>query len=155
MVEIEIVWSEVMENIKCKVRDFWNKASCGESLYLEDNTREAYLACAKKRYELEPIIKEFASFSAYKNKDVLEIGVGLGVYHSQFAKEGANLTGIDLTDRAVLHTSQQLSLFGYASALEVADAENLPYADNSFDLVYSWGVIHHFPNTPKAVQEIY
>lgn len=142
-------------NIKKKqVHDFWNNASCGEDLYLTDNTGEGYLAHVKKRYELEPFIKDFAEFDLYNNKDVLEIGVGLGADHQQFAQEGARLKGIDLTDRAVKHTTQRLKLFGLESDLKTGDAENLPYPDNSFDLVYSWGVLHHSPDTQKAILEV-
>ena len=142
-------------NDKKQVHDFWNNASCGEDLYLKDNTQEGYLAHAKKRYELEPIIKDFAEFNLYKNKEVLEIGVGLGAEHYEFAQAGAKLKGIDLTERAILHTSQRLNLFGLKSDLATGDAETLPYPDNSFDLVYSWGVLHHSPDTPKAISEVY
>jgi hypothetical protein len=72
-----------MTSKKKEVRDYWNTASCGEDLYLNDNSKDGYLAHAQKRYELEPIIKDFAEFNLYQNKDVLEIGVGLGAEHQQ------------------------------------------------------------------------
>jgi ubiquinone/menaquinone biosynthesis C-methylase UbiE len=144
-----------MENTKKQVRDFWNNASCGEELYLKGETKESYLAHAKKRYELEPEIKNFAAFDLYKEKKVLEIGVGLGAEHYQFAAAGADLYGIDLTERAVAHTEKRLALFDLKSKLKVADAEKLPYEDETFDLVYAWGVLHHSPNTAKAVSEVY
>ena len=83
------------------------------------------------------------------------MGVGLGADHQRFAAAGARLTGVDLTERAVEHTQQRLAASGLRSQLKTADAENLPFADNTFDVVYSWGVLHHSPNTPKAIDEVW
>ena len=140
---------------KQAVQDFWERASCGEELYLHDAGRQGYLKQARRRYELEPYIEQFAAFQRTKGQRVLEIGVGLGADHQRFAEAGADLCGIDLTERAVAHARRRLDLFGLASVLSRGDAENLSFADGSFDLVYSWGVIHHSPNTPRAVDEIY
>ena len=86
---------------------------------------------------------------------MLEVGVGLGADHQRFAEGGARLTGVDLTERAIKHTQQRLTAFGLKSRLLTADAENLPFGDESLDMVYSWGVLHHSPNTPKAVDEVW
>ena len=86
---------------------------------------------------------------------VLEIGVGLGADHHQFAAAGAELFGIDLTERAIAHTQHRLTVFGLKSDLAVGDAENLNFPDESFDKVYSWGVLHHSPDTPKAIAEVW
>ncbi len=139
---------------KEQVRDFWDEAACGEDLYLRGSAAEDYAAQAEQRYALEPYIADFARFAAAKDKDVLEIGVGLGADHQRFAAAGARLSGVDLTERAILHTRQRLALFGLASDLRVGDAERLPFDDDSFDLVYSWGVIHHSPETGAAAREI-
>jgi ubiquinone/menaquinone biosynthesis C-methylase UbiE len=139
---------------KSAVRDFWEQASCGEQLYLHGLRRDDYLEQARQRYALEPYIERFADFAAWDGKRVLEIGVGLGADHQGFALAGARLSGIDLTERAVSLTRHRLSLFGLQSALSVGDAENLSFTDAEFDLVYSWGVIHHTPNTAQAVEEI-
>jgi SAM-dependent methyltransferase len=139
---------------KQQVRDFWNDASCGENLYLHDQTREGYLAETQNRYRLEPYILAFADFHAASGRKVLEIGVGLGSDHQKFAEAGANLSGIDLTPRAIEHTSRRLALFGLSSDLAVGDAENLAFPDGTFDLVYSWGVLHHSPDTPRAIAEV-
>jgi ubiquinone/menaquinone biosynthesis C-methylase UbiE len=145
-----------METNKQAVKDFWNEASCGEELYLKgDDERQAFNNQAEKRYQLEPYIIPFAGFDASKAKKVLEVGVGLGADHQRFAASGANLFGIDITERAITNTGRRLSLFGLSSKLQVADAEQLPFENNAFDVVYSWGVIHHSPNTPKAITEIY
>ncbi len=139
---------------KNAVRDFWNEAACGESLLLPSRDTEGFAAQARARYLLEPYIPPFAEFSSSKGLDVLEIGVGLGADHESFARAGATLHGIDLTERAVELTGRRLALQGLRSNVQVADAEALPFADGSFDFVYSWGVIHHSPDTPAAAREI-
>lgn len=145
-----------MENNKQAVKEFWNEASCGENLYMKGNSRrEQYDNQSKTRYELEPYIVPFADFSNQREKKVLEVGVGLGSDHQMFATHGAILHGIDLTERAIENTAERFRLFNLESNLQVADAENLPFPDNYFDMVYSWGVIHHSPNTQKAADEIY
>ena len=139
---------------KEEVHDFWNDASCGEDLYLNSNDKDGFKKQSDKRYELEPYILDFADFKSTNNKRVLEIGVGLGADHQKFIESGAITTGVDLTSRAIEHTEARLKLFGLSSYLYVGDAENLSFKDNSFDEVYSWGVIHHSPNTVKAISEI-
>jgi SAM-dependent methyltransferase len=143
-----IVADEVLQ-----VRDFWNQASCSEDLLLPSETQEGYAAQAAERYRLEPYIPAFADFAAARGKKVLEIGVGLGADHEQFHRNGAIATGVDLTERAVAHTTRRLSLAGFAPDLHVANAESLPFDDATFDQVYSWGVLHHSPNTPVAIAE--
>lgn len=143
-----------MNSDKEQVRNFWNEASCGENLYLPGQDREAYEAQAKKRYELEPYILKFAGFESAKAKRVLEIGVGLGADHQNFAQSGADLYGIDLTERAIEHTKRRLNAFGLSSKLAVGDAEKLSFPDNYFDRVYSWGVLHHSPDTHTAIREV-
>ena len=144
-----------MNTDKQAVHDFWNAASCGETLYLHGSQRDAYAGQAAKRYELEPYIAAFAGFDEARDRDVLEVGVGLGADHQRFAEAGARLTGVDLTERAVEHTQQRLAAFDLTSRLQTADAENLPFADETFDTVYSWGVLHHSPNTPRAIDEVW
>lgn len=145
-----------MDSSKQSVAEFWNAASCGEELYLVGkDLRDQFINQSHSRYQLEPMIKQFVQFEKWSNKKVLEIGVGLGADHQCFAENGAILFGCDLTERAVNYTKERLSLFGLSSQLQIADAENLPYGDGVFDLVYSWGVIHHSPNTIKAVEEIH
>ena len=140
---------------KKAVQDFWDRASCGEELYLREQTREGYRAQAQERYTLEPYIASFADFDAAAGKRVLEIGVGLGADHQRFAEAGAELSGIDITPRAVDHVRRRFSALGLDSALLVGDAEKLSFRDGYFDAVYSWGVLHHSPDTARAVQEVW
>ena len=144
-----------MDKEKVLVRDFWDKASCGEALYLSGFDNSAYEKQAELRYTLEPFILAFAEFPKYKDRRVLEIGVGLGADHQRFAEAGAILTGVDLTPRAIEHTRRRFELLGLKSDLQVADAENLPFGGGLFDLVYSWGVLHHTPDTEKAIREVF
>ena len=145
----------MLKSDKQQVHDFWNEAACGENLYLQKIDSEGYRAQEAERYRLEPFILPFADFSSTRSKKVLEIGVGLGADHQRFAEAGADLYGIDLTERAVEHTRRRLGLFGLSSKLSVGDAENLEFPSCFFDNVYSWGVLHHSPDTPKAIAEVY
>lgn len=139
---------------KTAVREFWDAASCGERLLLPARDREGFEQQANERFRLEPYIVDFAAFSSSGGRQILEIGVGLGADHQRFVEAGAVTTGVDLTPRAIELTEQRLQVFGLHSRLLVADAEYLPFSDGQFDTVYSWGVIHHSPDTPRVVQEI-
>lgn len=140
---------------KQTVQNFWEQASCGEDLYLADQSRDSYREQARHRYELEPYIAPFAAFDMVRGQRVLEIGVGLGADHQRYAEGGAILTGIDLTERAIEHTRKRFALFELKSELSRGDAENLPFPADSFDQVYSWGVLHHSPDTPKTIREVH
>lgn len=140
---------------KQQVHDFWNRASCGEELYLTGLDRTSFEAQAAARYRLEPYIREFAQFATAGGLRVLEIGVGLGADHQCFAEAGAELYGIDLTERAAAFTRSRLALYGLHSEVTTGDAEHLCFPDEFFDLVYSWGVLHHSPDTPKAIAEVH
>jgi SAM-dependent methyltransferase len=144
-----------MDDAKKEVEAFWDRASCGEDLYLQGQEREGYAAHARRRYELEPCIEEFAEFDTTAGRRVLEIGVGLGADHFRFAQAGAQLSGIDLTPRAIAHTRRRLALFDLNSTLAVGDAEDLAFPSGTFDVVYSWGVLHHSPDTARAVSEVH
>jgi ubiquinone/menaquinone biosynthesis C-methylase UbiE len=142
--------------LKTEVRQFWDMASCGE-VYAEGPTTEMrFRKQAEARYRLEPYIRDFARFEEGADRDVLEIGVGMGADHLEWAKSRPHrLAGVDLTPRAVAWTARRLATYGLTSELKEGDAEDLPFADESFDIVYSWGVLHHSPNTPQAFREAY
>jgi SAM-dependent methyltransferase len=143
------------DEAKRRVHDFWNAASCGEALLERGRDADAYERQQKERYRLEPYIPAFANFGHFRGARVLEIGVGLGADHERFAAAHADLYGIDLTERAIEHTRARLAFSGLRSQLQVADAEDLPFSDGHFDLVYSWGVLHHSPNTQRAIREVW
>ena len=80
----------------------------------------------------------------------------MGADHLEWARSSPrSLTGIDLTDRAIQFTQERLGFYSLYSDLRVADAENLPFSDNSFDIVYSYGVLHHSPDTAQAIREVH
>lgn len=138
------------------VKEFWQRRSCGEVYAEGDSLQQQLESHARARYELEPFIPGFARFEEGRGKDVLEIGVGMGSDHLEWARRGPRrLVGIDLTERAIDFTRQRLTLYGFRSELHVGDAEALPLPDNSFDIVYSWGVLHHSPNTRAAIGEVH
>lgn len=136
------------------VHDYWQARPCGSSLtQAEPGSKEFFDEIEEARYRLEPFIPEFAEFERWRGRRVLEIGVGLGTDFVRFARAGARLSGIDLTEASIELVRRRLDLEGLAGDLCVANAEALPFADGSFDFVYSWGVLHHTSDTPRAVRE--
>lgn len=144
------------ENLKQSVYNYWNKASCGTEHTKEKKYSQAYFEEIEDfRYRIEPEIFSFAQFSRYCGKKVLEVGVGAGTDFLQWVRSGAQAHGIDLTHEAIIHVRKRLNIYDLTAAdLKVADAEHLPYANDFFDVVYSWGVIHHSPDMIKCLDEI-
>ena len=93
-------------------------------------------------------------FPELQGKDVLEIGCGTGVHARLLAEAGARLTAVDLTPIAVELTKRRLAHARVDGDVREADAESLPFADDSFDFVWSWGVIHHSEHTDRVIAEI-
>jgi ubiquinone/menaquinone biosynthesis C-methylase UbiE len=141
---------------KILVRDYWEAQPCGsddaESPWA---SRKFFAEIEQERYQAEPFVRDFAAFQSWKGKQVLEVGVGAGTDFVNFARAGAEATGIDLTENGISLARHRLSLEGLTATLRVADAEALPFEDASFDLVYSWGVLHHTPDTEKAISEVH
>jgi SAM-dependent methyltransferase len=135
---------------KDDVRKFWNSDPCG-TRYLEG--KDDFAAHARARYALEPFIFDFAEFKNARGLKVLEIGVGMGADYVEWLKAGAQASGVDFSAASIEKARRRCELAGYRPELRVADAENLPFPDHSFDIVYSYGVMHHSPNTPQCVRE--
>ena len=131
---------------KDDVREFWNSDPCG-TRYLDG--KEDFAAHAHSRYSLEPHIFDFARFQSSRGLRVLEIGVGMGADYLEWLKAGAVATGVDLSAASIEKARQRCVLAGYQPDLRVADAESLPSDDDSFDVVYSYGVMHHSPDTAQ------
>ena len=93
-------------------------------------------------------------FGELRGKDVLEIGCGTGVHARLLAEAGASVAAVDLTPTAVELTKRRLELSGLEADVREADAEHLPFADASFDFVWSWGVIHHSHDTDRVIAEV-
>lgn len=139
---------------KQRVKTYWEREACGE-IHAEApaGTPEFFAQVERRRDELEPHIARFADFASARGERVLEIGIGLGTDFARFVRAGASATGVDLTERAVGLVRRRLQAEGLQAELLVADAEALPFEADSFDRVYSWGVLHHSPNTASAVRE--
>ena len=93
-------------------------------------------------------------YAEFRGKRVLEIGCGLGCMAMNWAMRGAKVTAIDLNPVAVDHTRRRFSLFDLDGSILEADAERLPFKDQCFDFVYSWGVLHHTRGIGRAIGEI-
>jgi ubiquinone/menaquinone biosynthesis C-methylase UbiE len=140
-----------------KIRAYWERASCGTTVTEQPKFSRAYFDEIEAfRYEYEPFIHSFAQFSRWSGKDILEVGVGAGTDFLQFVRSGARAHGVDLTDEAIANVKHRLSTYGLeATRLDRCDATRVPYPDDRFDLVYSWGVIHHAEDMPRVFSEIY
>jgi SAM-dependent methyltransferase len=148
--------SDPNNNLKERVRAFWQANPCGVKFAdAAPGTKRFYELVEAHRYTKEWHIPVAADFSRARGLKVLEIGCGLGTDGAQFAEAGADYTGVDLTEAAVDLARKRFELFNLPGKFQTADAENLDFADESFDLVYSHGVLHHTPETRKAVQEIH
>ncbi|MCA1574083.1 MAG: class I SAM-dependent methyltransferase [Acidobacteria bacterium] len=143
-------------NLKERVRAFWQANPCGTKFAdAAPGTRRFYEVLEEHRYEKEWHIPQAADFASTQGLKVLEIGCGLGTDGAQFAGAGADYTGVDLTDAAIELAQKRFELFNLTGTFQTADAEKLDFADDSFDLVYSHGVLHHTPDIERAVNEIY
>jgi SAM-dependent methyltransferase len=144
------------DNLKERVRAFWQANPCGVKFAdAAPGTRHFYELVEAHRYTKEWHIPSAADFRSARGLKVLEIGCGLGTDGAQFAGAGADYTGVDLTEAAVELARKRFELFDLPGKFQTADAEDLDFADESFDLVYSHGVLHHTPETEKAVREIH
>jgi len=144
------------DNLKERVRAFWQANPCGVKFAdAAPGTRRFYELVEAHRYTSEWHIPVAAGFVSAGGSKVLEIGCGLGTDGAQFAKAGADYTGVDLTEAAVELARRRFELFDLPGKFQTADAENLDFADETFDLVYSHGVLHHTPDTAKSIREIY
>ncbi len=144
------------EEYKDNTKKHWSETPCGSN-YSDSKpyTQKYFSEIEAHRYESHPWILESIQSFNIKNKKVLEIGLGVGTDHLNLARQGAEMYGIDLTPKCVEITQQHLQLFGFQSNLITGDAEILPFEDQSFDFVYSFGVIHHSPDTQKIINEIH
>jgi len=140
---------------KAAVRAYWNNEPCGTRA-LDSRDRAAFFSrLERERYEAEPHIASFAGFGSAAGQRILEIGVGAGTDFVQWVRGGARAVGVDLTNAGVGLTRERLNLEGRRAPLTVSDAEMLPFRSASFDGVYSYGVLHHSPDTEAAIAEVH
>jgi len=141
-----------------QARDYWNARPCNIRHSQKPlGAKEYFDEVEKRKYFVEPHIPIFAEFEKWLNKKVLEIGCGIGTDTINFAKAGAEVTAVELSDRSLEITEQRAKVYGLRNiTFYLADAEELSSAvpAKTYDLVYSFGVIHHSPHPEKIFEEI-
>ncbi|MCX6893590.1 MAG: class I SAM-dependent methyltransferase [Verrucomicrobiota bacterium] len=144
-------------SLKTEVKAYWNRASC-DTWHAQSQkfTPEYFEQIEEWRYRDQPFIHSFAQFTRYHGKRILEVGFGAGTDFIQWLRAGAVASGVDLTEEALSNLTHRIQVYGLPSpaGIKVADAENLPFDSGYFDLGYSWGVLHHTPDTEKSVREL-
>jgi len=140
--------------LKRQVAAHWEAEPCGTRGIATSDRRAFFRAIDREREAQEPFIREFAAFDSARGRRVLEIGVGAGSDYVKWLRGGARAIGVDLTAKATALTRERCVLEGVVPALSRTDCEALPFLDDAFDVAYSYGVIHHSPDTRKAVAEI-
>ena len=141
------------------VQSYWNARPCnirhsGKPI----GTKEYFDEVEKRKYFVEPHIPAFAQFERWKGKKVLEVGCGIGTDTINFARAGADVTAVDLSDESLKIAKKRAEVFGLEDRIRFyqANAEELGsrVPSESYDLVYSFGVIHHTPNPGNAIAQI-
>lgn len=131
----------------------WNQNPCG-AVGQVDESLEYFQSVEQERYAVQDWMLDYFDFNAFRNKNVLEIGVGQGTDMLQFAKNGARSFGADITDGHIDKAKKHLSLYGFKYRIEKCDATELNYPDSFFDCVYSFGVLHHLPEIEQSLAEV-
>jgi SAM-dependent methyltransferase len=142
-----------------RVRDFWNALPCNlRHSTKEVGTREYFDEVERRKYFVEPHIPPFADFPRWAGRRVLEIGCGLGTDTVSFARAGAHVTAVELSDESAALARKRLAVYGLGdrATIYVGNAEELPaiLPPQAFDLVYSFGVIHHSPHPQRIVEHL-
>jgi len=136
--------------------EFWNESQPG--FKFSDNppgAREFFADVREHRYTLEPHIPQIARWRDWHEKDVLDVGCGVGTDGARFASHGARYTGLDESPTAIELARRNFDFEGIDGDFVRGDATALPFEGESFDLVWSHGVIHHIPDTERAVAEMH
>jgi ubiquinone/menaquinone biosynthesis C-methylase UbiE len=150
--------ASITDKDKLEIIRQWNNDPCEAvaAKGLEIGTKAFYERIDRYRYqEYAPWMKSVMDYDKFAGKRLLEVGFGMGTDLFQFASHGAIVSGLDLTPKHLEIASQRFELYGIPADLRLGDAEQMPYEDETFDAVYTFGVIHHSPNTDKIVDEIY
>jgi SAM-dependent methyltransferase len=142
--------------LKARVAAFWDRQPCGGfATQAPVGGRVFFEEVARHRYTAQPFMRALVGFEQCAGQRVLEVGCGLGTDLRQFAVAGARVVGVELSARSAQLARQHFAIFETPGAIVNGDAEHLPFADASFDVVYSFGVLHHTPNTLEAIGECY
>ena len=135
--------------------NYWNSQPCNiKHSNLKIGTLEYFESVKDKRYTAESHIPKFAQFGSYKNKRILEIGCGIGTDAIEFARHGAQYVGIDLSSESINLTKKRFDVYNLKGEFYNIDAADDLSFLGKFDLVYSFGVIHHYPNVEKIIDNV-
>jgi 2-polyprenyl-3-methyl-5-hydroxy-6-metoxy-1,4-benzoquinol methylase len=142
-----------------RVRDYWNGRPCNlRHSPAPVGSREYFDQVEARKYLVEPHIPGFADYSRWAGRRVLEIGCGLGTETMNFARAGARVTAVDLSSRSLELARQRAEVFGLQDRITFIEADAERLADfvepSPYDLVYSFGVIHHTPHPGRALEQI-
>ena len=139
------------------VRSFWDNRPCNiKHSNAEFGTKEYYDEVEQRKYFVEPHIPKFAEFEKWNGKKVLEIGCGIGTVAVNFVRNGADYTGVELSQKSLDITKKRFEVYGIKGRFYCGNAEELDtfLPIETYDLVYSFGVIHHTPHPYKIVENI-
>jgi 2-polyprenyl-3-methyl-5-hydroxy-6-metoxy-1,4-benzoquinol methylase len=143
-----------------KVSAYWNARPCNIRHSPKPvGTREYFDEVEARKYFVESHIPGFADFERWRGKKVLEIGCGIGTDTINFARHGAQVTAVDLTEKSLEVARERAQVFGLADRIRFVQANAEKLSDSvpvdTYDLVYSFGVIHHTPHPERVLQEIH
>jgi len=140
------------------VRRYWDARPCNiRHSQKPVGSKEYFDEVEARKYLVEPHIPGFAEFDRWAGKRVLEVGCGIGTDSINFGRAGAQLTAVDLSTESLNIARQRAEVMGVADRIEFvqANAEELTSAvSGSYDLVYSFGVVHHTPHPERAIEQI-
>lgn len=143
-------------NPKDEAMRLWGADPCGGAVGGAEGSREFFQAVDRDRYvSYAPWLPPAAGFNEFQGRRLLEIGCGMGTDLASFARGGAEVFAVDLTTRHLNIARQRLETENRSVRLVRSDGESLPFPDRSFDVVYSFGVLHHTPGTEAAVDEVW
>jgi ubiquinone/menaquinone biosynthesis C-methylase UbiE len=151
---------DLFQNVPIQaVHDFWDRRPCNIRHSPREVGSRAYFDDVEaRRYFVEPHIPSFADFPRWAGKRVLEVGCGIGTDTISFARHGARVTAVDLSGSSLALARRRAEVYGLADRVEFyqADAEQLTdvVPVQPYDLVYSFGVIHHTPRPDEALRQM-
>jgi 2-polyprenyl-3-methyl-5-hydroxy-6-metoxy-1,4-benzoquinol methylase len=157
MASVNIAISEHQEADITAVQAYWDRRPCNvRHSRAEIGTREYFDEVEARKYFVEPHIPGFAQFERWAGRRVLEVGCGIGTDAINFARAGANYTGVELSEVSLALTRKRFQLYGLQGTFHNCNAEQLTSAlgPEPFDLVYSFGVIHHTPDQRAVIEQI-
>jgi 2-polyprenyl-3-methyl-5-hydroxy-6-metoxy-1,4-benzoquinol methylase len=139
------------------VAEYWNRRPCNiRHSPAAVGSRQYFDEVEARKYLVEPHIPGFAQFDRWRGRRVLEVGCGIGTDAISFARAGADYTGVELSEASLELARRRFAVFGLTGRLSQINAEELAthVAPASFDLVYSFGVIHHTPRPDIVVRQV-